>query len=68
MSGDGKLLAAVSGASIYLLDAFNGALKGTFNSGCPPGAPAFEPSFSPDSQYISSGAMPRTKIVLYTLN
>ena len=55
MSGDGKLLAAVSGPSVYLLDAFNGSLKATFNSGLPPGAPGFEPSFSPDSQYLSSG-------------
>lgn len=55
MSGDGKLLAAVCGAAIYLLDAFNGSLKATFNSGCPAGATGYTPSFSPDSQYLSSG-------------
>lgn len=57
MSGDGKLLVAVAGAAVYLLDAFSGDLKATFNSGAPPGAPGFEASFSPDSQYLSSGAV-----------
>ena len=55
ISGDGKLLAAVCGGSLYLLDAFNGSLKARFSTGRPEGAPGYEPSFSPDSQYLSSG-------------
>lgn len=54
MSGDGKLLVAVAGPAVHLLDAFSGDLAASF-SGAPPGAPGYEASFSPDSQYLSSG-------------
>ena len=57
LSSDGKLIAAAVGGSLYLLDAFQGAVKARFATGRPDQASAgFEPSFSPDSQYLSSGA------------
>lgn len=59
LSSDGKLIAAAVGGSLYLLDAFQGAVKARFATGRPDQASAgFEPSFSPDSQYLSSGAEP----------
>lgn len=57
LSSDGKLIAAAVSGSLYLLDAFQGAVKARFATGRPDQASAgFEPSFSPDSQYLSSGA------------
>ena len=57
LSSDGKLIAAAVGGALYLLDAFQGAVKARFATGRPDQASAgFEPSFSPDSQYLSSGA------------
>ncbi len=57
LSSDGKLIAAAVGGSLYLLDAFQGAVKARFGTGRPdqPAGAGFEPSFSPDSQYLSSG-------------
>jgi WD40 repeat protein len=52
-SPDGKLMSAVAGGTLYLLDAFNGNVMlrlsiGADSAGC-------EASFSPDGQYVSSG-------------
>ena len=54
-SSDGKLMAAVAGGWLYLLDAFSGAVKARFSTGVPPGSGGCEASFTPDGQYISTG-------------
>ena len=66
LSSDGKLMAAAVGGSLYLLDAFQGAVKARFSTGRPdqPAGAGFEPSFSPDSQYLSSGPLPASTPLL----
>ena len=53
-SADGKLMLCVAEGHIYQLDAFNGSLLQTYNTGAPVGLGAI---FSPDSNYILSGQL-----------
>jgi WD40 repeat protein len=52
-SPDGKLMSAVAGGALYLLDAFNGNVTLRLSIG--PDSTACEASFSPDGQYVSAG-------------
>lgn len=54
-SADGKLMLCVAEGHVYQLDAFNGSLQQTYNTGIPPGALGLSAIFSPDSNYILSG-------------
>ena len=54
-SADGKLMLCVAEGHVYQLDAFNGTLQQTYNTGVPPGALGLSAIFSPDSNYILSG-------------
>lgn len=55
-SPSGKLMAAVAEGRIYLLDAFNGDMLHTFFNGVPDGGTPMQVCFSPDSQYLLTGA------------
>ena len=52
---DGKWLAAAVEGRLYMLDAFEGHVKATMQTGMPAGSAAPEPTFSPDSKYLLSG-------------
>ena len=54
-SADGKLMLCVAEGHIHQLDAFNGALQQTYNTGVPQGSMGLGAIFSPDSNYILSG-------------
>ncbi len=45
----------VAEGHIYQLDAFNGTLLQTYNTGVHAGSPGLSAIFSPDSNYILSG-------------
>ncbi|KAJ9533442.1 hypothetical protein QJQ45_026480 [Haematococcus lacustris] len=55
-SNDGKLMLAVSEGKVYVLDAFNGSVLCRCPTGSTEGAPPLEAAFSPDNQYLLSGA------------
>ncbi len=55
-SPDGKLVAGVVEGRIYQMDALSGEVRGTYLTGVPEGGTAMEFCFSPDAQYIASGA------------
>ena len=52
-SPDGKLMSAVAGGTLYIMDAFNGNVTLRLSTG--PDSTGCEASFSPDGQYVSSG-------------
>ena len=54
-SADGKLMLCVAEGRIHQLDAFNGTLLQTYNTGVPQGSRGLDAIFSPDSNYILSG-------------
>ena len=54
-SADGKLMLCVAEGHIHQLDAFNGALLQSFDTGVPQGSMGLGAIFSPDSNYILSG-------------
>lgn len=55
-SPDGKILAGVVGSKIYQLDAYNGEVKQRHSSGIHEGVRPLEVCFSPDNNYLLSGA------------
>lgn len=54
-SADGKLMLCVAEGHIHQLDAFNGTLLQTYNTGIPSGSLGLGAIFSPDSNYVLSG-------------
>ena len=64
-SADGKLMLCVAEGHIYQLDAFNGTLLQTYNTGVPAGSPGLGAIFSPDSNYILSGiSVPASNVII----
>lgn len=59
-SADGKLMLCVAEGRIHQLDAFNGTLLHTYNTGVPQGSRGLDAIFSPDSNYILSGCADKT--------
>ena len=55
-SPDQTLLAAAVEGRIHVLDGFNGNFLYTLETGVPRGGTALELCFSPDSQFLLSGA------------
>ncbi len=67
-SADGKLMLCVAEGHIYQLDAFNGTLLQTYNTGVPAGSPGLSAIFSPDSNYILSGmSVPASDVIIVWL-
>jgi WD40 repeat protein len=60
-SANGRLLLAVAGGRVNLLDAYQGALLARFPTASadtlPEAAPVLEASFSPDGRYLASGTL-----------
>mmetsp|Transcript_12984 Transcript_12984/g.39285 ORF Transcript_12984/g.39285 Transcript_12984/m.39285 type:complete len:364 (-) Transcript_12984:451-1542(-) len=58
-SANGGRLLAVAGRSLFVLDAFEGTVMARHSTGGASGAPPYQASFSPDSQYVTSGCEDR---------